>query len=486
MTPLRIAFVASEVAGFAKTGGLADVSAALPRHLHRAGHDLRVFLPRYRDIDLSGRDVHDVEFARDVPVRLGSAEFRFTLRTTPLPDSDLWVYLVDCPALYDRDGIYRQDGDEHLRFALLTRAAIEGCQRMGFRPDVFHANDWHTALLPLYLRAVYGWDALFRGVPTLLTIHNIAYQGKFEATIVDELGLGDLRGMFHQEHLREGYVNFLETGLLYADAVSTVSRTYAREIQTAAYGEGLDGLLRRRSDSVFGIVNGVDYADWDPANDPKIPHPYSAEDLSGKERNKIALMDDLGLDYRRGMPLLGIVSRLTAQKGLDLYPAVLPDLLMHLPVRLAVLGSGEAEYERFFQELQHRFPGRVCFYRGFHDTLAHRIEAGADLFLMPSRFEPCGLNQMYSLRYGTPPIVRRTGGLADTVTPFDPATGEGDGFVFDSYDPAGLRWALTAALSTYREPDAWDRVRKNGMARDWSWERQGAEYVDLYGRLARR
>jgi starch synthase len=486
MAALRIAFVASEVAGFAKTGGLADVSAALPRFLHRAGHDVRLFLPLYRDIDLAEDEVHVVDFARDVPVRFGDREFRFTLRTTRLPDSELWVYLVDCPELYDRDGIYRQDGDEHLRFALLTRAAIEGCQRMAFRPDLFHAHDWHAATLPLWLRAEYAWDALFHGVPTVLTIHNIAYQGKFDARVLDDLGLARHAGMFHQKDLAGGVVNYLKTGVLYADAVTTVSTTYAREIQTPAFGEGLDDLLRRRSASVVGIVNGVDYGQWNPSTDTRIPFPYDADSLDLKERNKVVLMEDLHLEYAEGHPLLGIVSRLTPQKGLDLYPDVLPDLLMHLPVRLAVLGSGEAGYERFFQELQHRFPDRVCFYRGFHESLAHRIEAGADLFLMPSRFEPCGLNQMYSLRYGTPPVVRRTGGLADTVTHFDPSTGEGDGFVFETYDASGLRWALTAALTTYRDPSAWDRVRRNGMARDWSWDRQGAEYVRLYEAILRR
>ncbi len=480
MESLRIAFVASEVVPFAKTGGLADVAAALPRYLDGAGHDVRVFLPRYATIDLEDREVHAVEFVQDVAVEMGGRTFRFSLLTTRLPDSGAWVYLVDCSALYARDAVYCKDGDEHDRFLLLSRAAIESCQRMGWAPHLFHCNDWHTALIPLLLRTVYGWDRLFEGVRTLLTIHNIAYQGTVPADVLDSLGLRPYARMFHQEDLAAGVVNFLKTGLLYADVIGTVSETYAREIQTPAFGEGLDPILRRRSSSVIGIVNGVDYAEWNPESDPRIPHPYSARDLEPKERNKVALMEALGLEYGRGLPLLGMVSRLTPQKGLDLFPEVLPDLLMHLPVRLAVLGSGEQRYESFFAELAARFPGRVCFYRGFHETLAHRIEAGADLFLMPSRFEPCGLNQMYSLRYGTPPIVRRTGGLADTVTQFDPATGEGDGFVFDHFDAAGLRWALTAALATYRDPAAWDRVRRNGMARDWSWERQGSRYVDLY------
>ena len=438
MEPLRIAFVASEVVPFAKTGGLADVAAALPRYLDRAGHDVRVFLPRYATIDLEGREVHAVEFARDVAVQMGDREFRFSLLTTRLPDSGAWVYLIDCPELYARDDVYCKDGDEHDRFLLLSRAAIESCQRMGWRPDLFHCNDWHTALVPLLLRTVYGWDRLFDGVRTLLTIHNIAYQGTFPEAVLDALGLRPYAGMFHQEDLAAGVVNFLKTGLLYADAIGTVSETYAREIQTTTFGEGLDGILRRRSSSVVGIVNGVDYAEWNPETDSRIPYPYSADDLPQKERNKVALMEALGLDYGRGLPLLGMVSRLTPQKGLDLFPSVLPDLLMHLPVRLAVLGSGEQRYEKFFEKLQTRFPDRVCFYRGFHETLAHRIEAGADLFLMPSRFEPCGLNQMYSLRYGTPPIVRRTGGLADTVTQFDPDTGAGDGFVFDHFGADGL------------------------------------------------
>lgn len=479
----RIAFVASEIAPFAKTGGLADVAAALPRYLRDGGHDVRPFMPRYAQVDLEGREVHRVEFAQDVEIEMGGRRLRYSLLTTPLPDSELWVYLIDCPDLYHREGIYRQDGDEHVRFAFLARASIESCQRMGWSPEVFHCNDWHAGLVPLYLRSLYGWDGLFSGTKSVVTIHNIAYQGKYPAEIVGDLGLSDHAGMLHQQDLRAGVVNYLKTGLLYADAITTVSPTYADEIRTAEYGEGLDALLRERGPAVRGILNGIDDAIWNPATDPMIPANYTPEDLSGKAECKRTLMQDLGLDPGNDAPLLGKVSRLTPQKGLDLYPEVFPAMLARSDARIAILGSGEARYERFLEDLQRRYPGRVCFYRGYHDELAHRIEAGADVFLMPSRFEPCGLNQMYSLKYGTPPLVRRTGGLADTVSHFDPETGHGNGFVFDAFDVGGLSWALRFAITLYRDRPRWIRCVLNGMAEDFSWPKRVAEYEALYDRI---
>lgn len=480
---MNICFVSSEIAPLAKTGGLADVAAALPAYLHGAGHDVRVFVPRYSSIDLSGLDAHPVDFIRDVPVRLGGRDHHFTTWTSKLPGTDLSIYLIDCPDLYRRDSIYASDGDEHLRFAMLSRAALESCQRMGWRPDVAHCNDWHAALVPLYIRTLYRWDELFRGTRTILTIHNLAYQGVFPASAAEEVGLGEHLAMLDHDDLRDGRVNFLKTGLLHSDVVTTVSRTYAREIQTPEYGEGLDPLLRRRAASVVGIVNGVDCAEWSPDADPLIAHPYSRDDLDGKAKNREALLEAMGLDGGDGVPVFGIVSRLTAQKGIDLYRRVLPDLLASVPSRVVALGSGDEEYERFLTGLQQRFPGKAAYYRGFHNRLAHLIEAGADMFLMPSKFEPCGLNQMYSLRYGTPPIVRRTGGLADTVEMFDPETGEGDGFVFEHFTSDGLRWAVTRALEAYRVPKAWRRAMRNGMAKDFSWDVQGREYVALYRRL---
>ena len=481
--PLKICLVASEVTPYAKTGGLADVAGALSRYLASAGHDVRLFLPLYDRIDTTKLDLQSVGFLRQIELRMGPHTLTYSVFTLAQPDDPLGTYFIHCPALYHRGSIYG-DGDDYLRFGFLSRVVIEICQRMGWAPDVFHCNDWHTALLPLYLRYHYGWDRLFERTRTLLTIHNIGYQGTFSTSTLGELDLASFTAQLYQEDLQQGRINFLKTGLLYADVLSTVSHTYAREIQTEEYGMGLHNLLQARRSTLVGIVNGVDYGDWNPAADPLIPHAYSAQDLAGKLANKRHLLQSLGLPVDDRAPTFGVVSRLTAQKGFDLFFEVLPQLLRFRDVRLTLLGGGEPRYEQFFMELQARFPSKVCYYRGYSNELAHLIEAGADMFLMPSRYEPCGLNQMYSLRYGTPPIVRNTGGLADTVQLWNPHTGEGTGFVFDHYNADGLRWAIGYALDTYHHPEAWQQLMRNGMAQDFSWEVQGQKYVELYRRMA--
>ena len=481
MRKFSICHVVSEATPFAKTGGLADVSSGLCRYLGARGHDVRLFLPLYRRIredDLPLTPLAGVEAAS---IGFGDREYDFEIATTPLPDSDdVLVHLVDCPALFDRESLYTDAEDEHLRFALLSRAAVETCQRLAWAPDVFHVNDWHTGLLPLYLRTVYGWDELLARSRTLLTIHNIGYQGVFSADTLAELGFAVERHNLDRSDLAGGVVNFLKTGLLHADALSTVSRTYAEEIQTPEFGMGLEGILRRRRADLTGIVNGVDYGDWNPEKDPLIPRSYSAADLSGKTAAKRDLLEDFGLPVDPAVPLFGIVSRLTGQKGFELLREILPPLLGRYPMQLVVLGTGERDLETWFQRLRDTFPDQVAVYRGYSNELAHRIEAGADLFLMPSRYEPCGLNQMYSLRYGTVPIVRRTGGLADTVEPFDPVTGSGTGFVFDAFEPRALLAALLEALSVWKMPTAWAQLVQNGMAQDFSWDRQGREYEELF------
>ncbi len=484
MPPLRICLASAEVSPFAKTGGLGDVTGALARYLWKAGQDVRLFFPFYSSIDTGPHDIGPVDFIRHLGIRLGRRTFEFSAFCTTLPRTELQVYLVHCPELYHRRGLYADDGDEHLRFAMLGRAALECCQRMGWAPDVVHCNDWHTALMPLDLKTHYAWDKLFARSRTVLTLHNVGYQGVFGAGVVDDLDFAAHASLLFQDDLSADRLNFLKTGILYADVLTTVSPTHAHEIQTEQYGMGLDDLLRRRHDHLVGILNGVDYEEWDPAIDPHLPFHYTADDLDGKEQNKRALLQDLSLRYAPGVPALGIVSRLTGQKGIDLYYEVLPPLLRHRDVRLVALGSGEPRYEEFFAALQREFPGKACFYRGFHNPLAHRIEAGCDLFLMPSLYEPCGLNQMYSQRYGTVPVVRKTGGLADAVDPWDPTTGRGTGFLFDHYTPDGLAWAIARALETYNNPDHWRRLIANGMSRDFSWERQTERYVDLYRRLA--
>lgn len=493
MRPLRLALAASELTPFAKTGGLADVLLGLGRWLGRApteddgpdgpGHDVRIFVPYYRKIAESGVEVEDLPGVERVDVRFADRTIRFGIKAGRLPQSEVPVYFVDCPELYDRDGIYTDDGDEALRFALLSRAVLETCQRQQWAPDVIHCNDWHTALLPLYLRTVYTWDKLFAQTRTLLTIHNIGYQGVYPASTLDALGLGEQRSHLHHGDLEAKQVSFLKTGALHADKLSTVSVTYAAEIQTDEYGMGMQELLQSRSADLVGIVNGVDYGEWDPAADPKIPHHYSADDLAGKAKMKAALCDRFQLPHDARAPVFGVVSRLTDQKGFELFADAIPVYLQREDMRLCVLGSGEAKHEEYFQWLRDTWPDKVGFYRGFQEELAHWIEAGSDVFLMPSRFEPCGLNQMYSLRYGTPPVVRQTGGLADTVDAWDPESRAGTGFPFREYSSQALSGTIDWVLRNWRDREGWLQLMKNGMQRDFSWDRQGPEYVRLYRSL---
>jgi len=482
--PLNICLASSELSPLAKTGGLADVVSALSSFLNRDGHDIRVLLPLYSSIDTSALEITRVQFLQNLSMQIGGHQLNYSIDTAMLPASELPIYLLRCPQLYDRPGIYTSGPDEHLRFIMLSRAAIEMCQHMGFAPDIFHCHDWHTSLIPLYLKTRYAWDGLFAKTRSVLTIHNIGYQGVFGADILDDLGLQDKHGMLHQDDLANGMINFLKTGVLYADLLTTVSPTYAREILTPRYGMGLQDLLQQRRHMLVGILNGVDYDEWNPDTDKLIPHAFNSRKLVvGKKKNKLALMRELGLNHDDDMPLLGMVTRLTGQKGLDLVQQVVPEMLRQRRFGLAVLGSGEQHYEHFFGWLQHRYPDRVCFYRGFNNQLAHLIEAGSDMFLMPSLFEPCGLNQMYSLRYGTVPIVRRTGGLADSVKLFDPSSGTGTGIVFNDYDATALGWAINFGLDLYNEKMLWRKLMRNGMAMDYSWERQGQIYIDLFRRM---
>ncbi len=482
MDPLKIALVSSEVAPYAKTGGLADVSAALARHLHRKRHDVRLFMPLYRRV--RGQvDLEPVAVLQDIPMKMGERTYWYSISTGRLSKGGPQVWFVRCPELFDREGIYTQDQDEHVRFALLSRAALESCQWTQWAPDIVHCNDWHTGLIPLYLRTLYAWDKLFARTRTVLTIHNIGYQGVVGADALKELSLEGERRFLYQEDLNEGRVNFLKTGILYANALTTVSRTYAREIQGDEHGMGLQALLRQRADSLFGIVNGVDYDEWNPRKDALIPEPFHARDLRGKDLNKKALCERFNLPFDARAPLVGIVSRLTVQKGFELLPDILPVLLRKDDLRLVVLGSGDERYENYFRWLSGAFPKKVAFQSGFDNALAHLIEAGSDMFLMPSRYEPCGLNQMYSQRYGSVPVVRRTGGLADTVSPWDAAAGSGTGFLFDEFKPEALLGALERALATWRDEGAWARLVQNGMAQDFSWESRVDEYVALYHKL---
>jgi len=480
---MRICFVASEVAPLAKTGGLADVAGALPRHLHDQGHDVRVIMPLYSSIGTAALEMVPIEGAQNVELRLGAHLYRYSLFETRLPGSAVPLYLVHCPAVYDRSTLYTIGPDEHLRFLVLQRAALDGCQRLKFAPDIVHCNDWHTALLPMLLKTVYAWDTLFGATRTVMSIHNIGYQGWFDASTTYDVG-GNVWDLLAPQTRAGGGFNWLREGVRHADAVTTVSPTYAMEISTPLGGHGLDGALRARPDGVVGILNGVDYTEWNPATDRFLKHHYSSQHLSGKGQTKAAFLDWLNLSSDAATPLLGMVTRLTVQKGIDLLFDTLPAVLATRDLSCVVLGSGDERYERFFTSLQERFADRVVFHRGYSEELAHLIEAASDMFLMPSLYEPCGLNQMYSLKYGTVPIVRRTGGLADSVQHWNPATREGTGVVFNDYDPPGVRWALHTALDLFKDREGWLQIMRNAMAQDFSWDKQTREYVRLYQQLA--
>jgi starch synthase len=461
------------------------VSGALLKYLHARGHDIRLFMPAYGSIDLPSLDAQPVEFLQDLSVTIGTHKVRFSVVSIRLPDSEARAYLVDCPQYFHRAGIYGSAADEHLRFLLLTHAAFISCQHLSFAPDILHCNDWHTAAGPLWLRTLYQWDQLFKHTRSVMTIHNIGYQGVFSPAIAAELLPPSMHASLHQDDLRAGFVNLLRLGLVYADLITTVSPTYAREILTPEYGHGMQGTLGSRL-NVVGILNGVDYDEWDPRNDRHLPLHYAANQLGVKAQLKALLQERVGLEAAERRPLLGMVSRLAVQKGIDLLLAALPDCFAERDFNLVVLGSGEARYEEFFQALQRQYPQRMHFARGFSEDLSHWIEAGSDMFLMPSRYEPCGLNQLYSLRYGTVPIVRRTGGLADSVEHFDAESGTGTGIVFNDYDASAVRWALDTAFDLYQKKGAWRRLVQNAMAQDFSWRRQVGEYERVYQQLALR
>lgn len=477
---LKLCLLASEITPFAKTGGLADVSAALGRFLHGRGHDVRLFLPLYRRVR-ADYPLTPVEGLQEIGFRFGDRLVGCSVWRAQLPGSDCPVYCIDHREMFDGDSLYTGGRHDALRFLFFCRAVLECCQRMRFGPDIFHCNDWHTAMLPLMLKTDYAWDKLFAHSKTLLSIHNLGYQGMFSADPLLERRLFSRPGLLHGEDLAAGRINFLKTGILYATGLSTVSRTYAREIQTAEFGVGLEGYLRARDKDLYGIVNGVDYDDWDPAHDALLPARYGPDELGGKRVCRDTLLREMGLRPVRGRtPVLGVVTRLTPQKGLNLLFKPLPRFLRSRDMRVVVLGSGAASLEQDFRDLQGMFPGRVCYYQGYNNKLAHWIEAGSDIFLMPSLYEPCGLNQMYSLRYGTVPVVRRTGGLADTVQHFQAGSRQGTGFVFDHFNAQGFAWALGTALEVFQYESLWHRLMLNGMAQDFSWQRQGPLYEKLY------
>lgn len=469
---MRILMVASEAEPFAKTGGLADVMGSLPPALAKRSHEVAVVLPRYRTAQIESFE----RIWYEMPLSVGPHQF--VVAIDQAIRHGVRYLFVDCPPLYDRPGIYNEANidyrDNHIRFALLNQAAI-GIARYIFSPQIFHAHDWQAGLLAPYLRTTFASDPTFFHSKCVLTIHNLGYQGNFWAVEMTELGLDP--GLYHMEGLEfNGMISFLKGGIVFSDAVTTVSPTYAREIQTPEYGFGFDGLLRSRSHKLRGILNGIDYAEWDPETDPLIQAHYSSNDLAGKAVCKRNLLNQMGLPYYGERPLIGIVSRFADQKGFDLL-AEIAGQLAEENVAVAVLGSGDRKFEDMFRHFNAVRPDKFGVRIGYDNTLSHRIEAGSDMFLMPSRYEPCGLNQMYSLRYGTVPIVRATGGLDDTV---DSTTG----FKFHDYSPAALSGAITDALRAYQSRDRWEQIMRAGMAKNYSWDASATAYEHMYVQLA--
>jgi starch synthase len=482
---MKIAIAASEVAPFAKCGGLADVMGSLPKALIKHGCDVIVFMPKYSSIDEEKYNLHYVSIVGEMHIRVGDKIRIVHVLKTKLPGSKVDVYMIDCPHYFNRSFMYTNDPDEHERFILFSKAVIETLQRLKWVPDVIHCNDWQTGMIPAFIKDNYSWDTIFNQTATIMSIHNIAYQGRFSPEI-----------RFIAESKAEWYYPggpyefygsfcFLKTGIVFSEMISTVSETYSREIQTPEYGEGMHVLLNEHSDKLLGILNGIDDDVWNPKTDKHIFTNYTVDTLEKKENNKIKLLKKTNIKYVKGKPLIGMISRMVDQKGFDLMAEVFQQLI-DLDAQWIILGSGEDNYEQMAVAMERAAPGKIWSYIGFSNELSHQIEAGADIFLMPSRFEPCGLNQMYSLQYGTVPIVRKTGGLADTVKDWDEYKWDydseaGNGFVFTDSTAQGMLSTIWRCLHVYYNyPDVWKKIQINGMIQDFSWNNSAKKYIDLY------
>jgi starch synthase len=474
---MRITFVASECVPFSKTGGLADVVGALPPALAAIGHDVQVYLPKYRQTKLTSPRT----LLRSVTVPFDD-EYRFCSVLDGGTHAGVKFYFIDYPPFFDREHLYGTPAGDYSdnaeRFALFSRAVLETSKIFG-APDVFHCHDWQSALLPILLKTLYAEDPAFRGVSSVFTIHNMGYQGQFPPETLPLLMLPwDLFTIDKMEFY--GKANFLKGALVFSDFITTVSKKYSQEIQTAEYGFGLEGVLRSRAATVTGILNGVDYDVWSPQKDTFTKAQYSPDDFSGKLACKQDLLAAFGAPSADlHLPVIGIVSRFAAQKGFDLIAQVI-DRLAREEMIIVALGTGDKEYEDLFRRLNAQFPQKILIKIGFDNGLAHKIEAGSDMFLMPSRYEPCGLNQIYSLKYGTVPVVRATGGLDDTIDPWDPRTSRGTGFKFSEYTGEALLSTIRQALTAFKDQNNWQTLMRNGMGKDFSWTNSAREYVRIY------
>lgn len=482
MDKLNILVAASEVVPFAKSGGLADVAGALPKALRELGHDVRVVMPRYYIVDKEKYGLKPLEGSLGVP--MGSmGEAWAGVFEGVLPGTDVPVYFIEHEGFFGRKGLYDENGegygDNDNRFIFFSKAVMQLAKKLRFRPDVIHANDWHTAAIPILLNTTYAFDPDFEYTGTLLSIHNLQHQGKFYKGAMDVLGVGWEHYNANELEEYQG-VNLLKGGIVHADAINAVSKKYAQEIRTPDFGWGLDGLINANAYKLFGILNGVDYDEWSPAVDTLIPKTYDMDDLSGKAACKKALQKQFNLPQRADLPVIGLVGRLAEQKGIGLLAAAIWNL-MEMDIQIVLLGAGEKWAEHFFGDVASKYPEKFACYIGYQNDLAHQIEAGSDLFLMPSLFEPCGLNQIYSLRYGTLPIVRATGGLDDTIENYHSESKSGTGFKFYDATPEALSGTVKWAVDVwYNDKDGFDQLRRNAMAKRFDWSEAAKAYDDLY------
>jgi len=480
---MKIAFVSSEVFPFSKTGGLADISSSLPKELAKLGNEVIVFSPKYYTVDEKKYNLEFQDWIGAMPIRISGNIHNVYVHKGFLQNSNVQIYFIDYPSFFHRELYYTNDPDEADRFILFSKAVIELIQRLQWKPDIIHCNDWQTGLIPLFIKDNYNWDKLFHKTATVFTIHNIGYQGKFG---IDTLDKAEIRKDYFYnfgEVEHAGDVNFMKAGISFADVINTVSETYSKELLTKEFSHGLDYILQYRSHDFYGILNGVDYEIWNPETDKLIKQNYTVETLENKTENKKELLKQFNLPFSPDVPLIGIVSRMAIQKGFDLIANSL-DYLSKLNFQWIVLGNGEKYYEEMFQSLSFYRPDKAACYIGYNDGLAHLIEAAADMFLMPSHYEPCGLNQIYSLKYGTVPIVRKTGGLADTVQDWDEMKSygqeTGNGFSFNDYNGFGLTDAVERAIKYFHDKKIWNKIIKNGMSRDYSWKKSAIKYLELY------
>lgn len=492
MYPMNILVVSSEVVPFAKTGGLADVCGALPVELARLGHGATVIMPAYRQVWQSGQTITPTDITFDIPI--GSKIVKGRLLKSQLPEGNVPVYLVEQQDYFNRPELYRERNDDYKdnceRFVFFCRATMEAIRLLGAQVDVLHCNDWQTGLIPAYLRIEYSRAAGYDQIASLLTIHNMAYQGNFWHWDMLLTGIDWRYFNWHQMEFY-GQLNLLKTGLVFSDAVTTVSPKYAEEIQTPDMGYGLEGVLAQRRSVLSGIINGVSYDAWNPATDKNLPANYDADTFPfGKAACKAALQQELGLPPLPQTPLIGLVGRLADQKGWNLVAAVMREWVQSVDAQWVILGTGEPEYHELLSKLAEQHPDKVAVRLSFAEPLAHRIEAASDMFVMASRFEPCGLNQLYSLKYGSVPVVRATGGLADTITDATPeniSAGTATGFRFDEFSAEALSAALARACEFYRHrPDTWRQIVKAGMKQDWSWTASAKRYIELYAALIQK